>query len=226
MFRNKLFLSFLFLSYFLINCHSMKHHSSCHKHKGDHHKTSCKGKKTCSSKKHCKKCRKSKCDKGVLGKANVMPLQAGGPKGFVTFEKSSKKKILVKASITNLKPQQKFGFHIHEFGDCSLRALKAGGHLSYHKHSQHGGPSDSKKHLGDLGNLSSDSKGQASYEQVVKGHVKYFLGRSIIIHEKEDDLKSQPSGNSGKRIACGIIGVSLKEAPAPKAAQPQETSKK
>ncbi len=157
----------------------------------------------------------------ISGKASLTPLQTGGPKGFVTFERVSSKRgqVRVKAEVTNLKANQKFGFHVHEFGDCSDKALKVGGHLSFnhhkhHKHkkpSQHGGPLSPNKNLGDLGNLSSDSKGKASYDQVLKGRLKMFLGRSVIIQNKKDNVKTQTTGNSGAKIACGIIGASLSE---------------
>ena len=58
-----------------------------------------------------------------------------------------------------------------------------------------------------LENLTSDANGTAHLEMVVHGKLKLFLGRSIIIHANKDDLKSQPTGNAGPRIACGIMGA-------------------
>ena len=67
--------------------------------------------------------------------------------------------------------------------------------------------------IGDLGNLNSDVKGNAVYSQSVEGKLKHFLGRAVIIHALPDDLKSQPTGNSGDRIACGVIVASMPPAP-------------
>ncbi len=239
MFQKSFFIaSLLFSLSFLVSCYSTYKHStqkhSDHKQHHKHSKKSCShskkscshSKKSCShSKKSCSHSKKSCCgSNGLSGKAYVTPVNTGGPKGFVIFEKADHKKVRVRAKITNLKANQKFGFHVHEFGDCSDKALKAGGHLIVHPHrhkksffnkkrtpSLHGGPLSPEKHAGDLGNLSSDSKGEALYDKVLPGHFRKFLGRSVIVHAKEDDLKTQPTGNSGERIACGIIGATLTE---------------
>ena len=101
------------------------------------------------------------------------------------------------------------GFHIHEKGDCSSAdAASAGGH--YNPHAQaHGGPAGGIRHVGDLGNLLSDGTGKVQKLLVLPGASlqgsESIANRSLVIHEKADDLSSQPAGNSGARIACGVI---------------------
>jgi len=105
----------------------------------------------------------------------------------------------------------KHGFHIHEFGDCSSPdGTSAGGHFNPSGMS-HGGPMDMKRHMGDMGNLEADESGKAHLEYVdrmisLTGEHS-IIGRSVILHKSEDDLKTQPTGNSGARIACGVIGI-------------------
>ena len=159
-----------------------------------------------------KKCGDYSCDKKTssVGLALVKGFD-NGIKGSVSFEKvtaESKRKVQLVAQIEGLKPNQKFGFHIHELGNCESKGVLAGGHFNP-KDQKHGGLKSKKRHLGDLGNLKSDKEGKATMTALIEGKLKMFMGRSLIIHEAQDDLKSQPTGNSGKRIACGIIGVGL-----------------
>ncbi len=128
--------------------------------------------------------------------------------GTVTFTKVGDE-IQVVADIQNLKPG-KHGFHIHEKGDCSAAdAASAGAHFNpTQKH--HGGPMTSDHHSGDLGNIEADASGKAHLDW--KGKLSLsgtdsIIGKSIVVHEKEDDLKTDPSGNSGARIACGVINA-------------------
>ena len=112
------------------------------------------------------------------------------------------------ANIGGLKPG-KHGFHIHEHGDCSAHdGSTAGGHFNpFGK--KHGGPNSVERHEGDLGNLEADQYGFAYYDEVFEGlklNGEYsIIGKSVVIHEGEDDLKSDPTGNSGSRIGCGAI---------------------
>jgi Cu-Zn family superoxide dismutase len=118
--------------------------------------------------------------------------------------------VKVVAEVTGLTPGD-HGFHIHEFGDCGdAEAKNAGGHFNPGGH-DHGGPDAEARHKGDLGNMTADATGKAHYERVDK-HLKLggentIIGRSVIVHEKMDDLKTQPTGNAGARVACGVIGV-------------------
>ena len=139
------------------------------------------------------------------GQADVLAVDGSKIKGSVFFESAGDFKIKVSASFKNLTPNKQYGFHIHEFGLCGSKALLAGAHLNPYGSKKHGGPKDRDRHLGDLGNLQADSKGRALYSAVLPGKVKKVLGRSVILHAKKDDLKSQPSGKSGARIACGVI---------------------
>ncbi len=119
--------------------------------------------------------------------------------------------VRVVGRIEGLAPNSVHGFHIHENGDCSAPdASSAGEHFNPTKE-PHGalGRTDTS-HLGDLGNISADETGVATVERTVnelkvnKGKDQ-ILGHSLILHEKADDLKTQPSGASGDRIACGVI---------------------
>ena len=82
---------------------------------------------------------------------------------------------------------------------------------SYYAGVSHGGPMESMRHEGDMGNIEANSNGVAHLEYVdsaisFKG-ISSIIGRSIIVHEKEDDLKTQPTGNAGARIGYGVIGI-------------------
>ncbi|WP_438016907.1 superoxide dismutase family protein [Sorangium sp. So ce315] len=107
-------------------------------------------------------------------------------------------------------PKGKIAVHVHETGDCSAPDAKsAGAHYNPENH-PHGLPNGSHRHLGDLGNIEVKADGTGTHEIVAaganlkQGDPKSFLGRAIIVHEKEDD-GSQPAGNAGGRIGCGVI---------------------
>ena len=102
----------------------------------------------------------------------------------------------------------KKAFHIHEKGDCSSAdAMSAGGHFNPGK-TTHGAPGAG--HAGDLGNLTFDEYG-ASLNLMVSGIAvstsapNGIIGRAVIVHAEEDDFKTDPTGNAGGRVACGVI---------------------
>lgn len=116
----------------------------------------------------------------------------------------------VKGEIMGLTPGE-HAFHVHEFGDCSSDdGMSAGGHFNPDK-KMHGGPHGTERHVGDLGNIKADGTGKVTITMTDKvislNGAHSIIGRSIIIHEKADDLKTQPTGNAGGRVACGVIGV-------------------
>lgn len=102
------------------------------------------------------------------------------------------------------------GFHIHENGDCSAADFStAGGHFNPSQTS-HGAMDSTQRHIGDLGNLVADKNGKAYTTLSVHGMTMKqgsdsIIGKAIVIHKDKDDLKSQPAGNSGARIGCGVI---------------------
>lgn len=128
--------------------------------------------------------------------------------GTVTFTEDGDK-VKVVADVDGLKPGD-HGFHIHAKPDLSAPDLSsAGGHFNPEGH-HHGGPDSAEHHAGDLGNLTADDKGHAHLEVTVaglsiSGEKNGVIGHSVIIHAKPDDLKTDPSGNSGARIAGGVI---------------------
>lgn len=141
--------------------------------------------------------------------ALLRPTDGQKAEGKVTFTKSDAG-VKVTVHVSGLTPG-KHGFHIHEFGDCSAPdAISAGGHFNPGKHS-HGGPEAKERHSGDLGNVTADATGKAHYDRLderlsFEGPHK-IIGRGVIVHEKVDDLKTQPTGNAGARVACGAIAL-------------------
>jgi Cu-Zn family superoxide dismutase len=140
-----------------------------------------------------------------------------GPKvkGEVVF-KEGKKFTTVTLNISGLKKNSKHGFHVHECGDFSKGCESMCAHFNpFNKN--HGGPKSSDRHVGDLGNIETDENGSANYsfrDSMIKLHGKAnIIGRGLIIHADTDDLGmgghelSLKTGNSGKRIACAIIGI-------------------
>lgn len=103
------------------------------------------------------------------------------------------------------------GLHVHEIGDCSAPdASSAGGHYAP-RSSQHGAPTQPAElhHAGDLGNIVADADGRATVDVIDDGLTlsgpETIVGRAIVVHADPDDLVSQPAGNSGDRVACGVV---------------------
>jgi Cu-Zn family superoxide dismutase len=141
--------------------------------------------------------------------AVLHPTQGNDVIGTVVFTQMNNG-VKVEADISGLSPG-KHGFHVHEFGDCRAPdGTSAGGH--YNPTGQpHAGPEQKNRHMGDLGNIEADNSGKAHYErvdsQLVLNGPDTIIGRGFIVHAGADDLKSQPSGAAGPRVACGVIGV-------------------
>jgi superoxide dismutase, Cu-Zn family len=138
--------------------------------------------------------------------AVLVPMKASGVAGTI-FLKQEKGYVSVTGEVTGLKPG-KHGFHIHMFGD--LRApdgMSAGGHYNPHG-APHGSPESKEHHEGDLGNIEANSQGVAKIN-VKAGDLELdeVVGRTVVVHGDADDLKSQPAGNAGPRIALGVIGI-------------------
>jgi Cu-Zn family superoxide dismutase len=122
--------------------------------------------------------------------------------------------VRISVSVEQLTPGD-HGIHIHNVGKCEGPAFTtAGGH--FNPTSAHHGihnAADPKPHLGDLPNLTIDSKGKGKLSFVISGatldpgpnSLVHDGGTALVIHAKVDDLMSDPSGNSGDRIACGVI---------------------
>ena len=139
----------------------------------------------------------------------VYPLGDNKVAGKVTFTKTADG-VEVSAELTGLTPGE-HGFHIHEFGDCSMAdGVCAGAHFNP-TGKPHGGPDSPEHHAGDFGNLTADSAGKATLKLVDKSLMlngpDSIVGRAIIVHADPDDLTTQPSGNAGARIGCGVIGI-------------------
>ena len=103
------------------------------------------------------------------------------------------------------------GFHIHEKGDCSAAdASSAGGHFNPAGEA-HGRASAPHHHLGDNDNIVADANGVAHVNAHFAGAVlggggaDDIVGKAVVVHADADDYTSQPSGNAGGRIACGVI---------------------
>ncbi|MGW8186068.1 MAG: superoxide dismutase family protein [Desulfobacterales bacterium] len=151
-------------------------------------------------------------DKITRAVAVLHPTQGNDVSGTVTFSQINNS-VKVEADLKGLSPG-KHGFHIHSFGDCSAPDGKsAGGH--YNPTGQpHAGPDEQKRHMGDLGNIEADNSENAHYQRVdshlVLSGPRTIIGRGVIVHGGADDLKSQPSGAAGPRVACGVIGIAQK----------------
>lgn len=121
--------------------------------------------------------------------------------------------VAITGTVGNLTPGSQHGFHVHEKGDCSAPdASSAGAHFNP-SGAEHGNPSmPGASHLGDMLNLQADEQGNAQVEVRIAGATlrdggpNDLVGRGIVVHAQPDDYTTQPSGNSGGRIACGAIG--------------------
>jgi len=128
--------------------------------------------------------------------------------GTVTFEQSGDK-VRVVAKVSGLSPGA-HGFHIHEKGDCSAPdAMSAGGHFNP-AGKPHGDPAGTDHHGGDMPMLNADANGNATLDAMIDTvtigeGAGDIVGRAVVVHKDADDFKTQPTGNSGARVACGVI---------------------
>lgn len=188
------------------------------------------------SKKKCKQFIKSK-NKGFTIKSSCAPYvgcQLGGKgikkkaiakltenpniQGYVKFEELDKYNLLINYEIIGLK-DGKHGFHIHEYGDLSDGCASACSHFNP-LNKNHGSLYSKERHAGDLGNIVSKNKiakGTLKASDLSLKNNKFnIIGRMVIVHEDEDDLgkgkgeakeESLKTGNAGKRLTCGVIGL-------------------
>lgn len=154
--------------------------------------------------------------------ANLQPTQGNQAKGTVTFTPSDDaNKVRVQVHLSQLNPGGVHGLHVHEKGDCSAPdASSAGDHFNP-AGKLHGDRTAAVRHGGDLGNVEASSAGKVSVtfdvdDISVSDGKQGIIGKSVILHEKADDLQTQPSGNSGNRIACAVINFQTKETRAPR----------
>ncbi|WP_165230464.1 superoxide dismutase family protein [Aquisphaera insulae] len=140
--------------------------------------------------------------------AILLPTKASKAEGRVTFTEEGGK-VKVHAEISGLTPGE-HGFHIHEFGVWSEDGMASGGHFNPTAE-KHAGTDTAKRHVGDLGNITANENGKATLD-LEDASLKFhgptsIIGRGVVVHEKADDFKTQPTGNAGGRAAVGVIGV-------------------
>lgn len=141
--------------------------------------------------------------------ATLAPTRGQAVQGTVRFVQHGDH-VVVTAAVSGLKPGQEHGFHVHEKGDCSSGdGLSTGGH--FNPTGAPHGPQGAAHHAGDLPALKADARGQAEVTfhldgvTLKEGAPTSIVGRGLIVHAGPDDYATQPTGNSGARVACGVI---------------------
>jgi superoxide dismutase, Cu-Zn family len=147
---------------------------------------------------------------GPVASADLVARSGSAVAGKVSFYEEGGR-LHVQAKLAGLTPGE-HGFHIHEVGDCSAAdASSAKGHFNPMAKG-HGHPMHDEHHGGDMPNIVANAQGEAFYSADLKGVSLSgandgIVGRSVVIHADPDDYKTQPAGNSGKRVACGVIAA-------------------
>lgn len=148
-------------------------------------------------------------DEPLRANAGLSPTKGNKTIGEATFEQvGNKVRVIVFAQ--GLKPDAEHGFHIHEKGDCSSGdGMSAGGHFNP-LGKPHAAHTAADRHVGDLPSLKAAKNGRAKLDIELEGlsigsGPANIVGKGLIIHADPDDFKTQPTGNAGARIACGVI---------------------
>jgi Cu-Zn family superoxide dismutase len=147
---------------------------------------------------------------GSTASAHLMPASGSKVTGDITFTQVGPNRVHVTGEVTGPQPGMK-GFHIHEKGDCSAPdATSAGGH--FNPNNMKHGATPAVGHAGDMGNLTFSDAGHASVDITYEGLPldrnarNGIIGRAVVVHAGTDDQKTDPTGNAGGRVACGVIG--------------------
>ena len=149
--------------------------------------------------------------KSPMGVANLNPSGSQTARGTIHLQDAGDQGVEVKADLVGVPPGV-HGFHVHETGDCGNNGQNAGGHFNP-TGMPHGAPDAVSKHAGDFGNVTADANGEVHTQfmthsiSLKEGTPTYAVGRAIVLHANPDDLTTQPSGNAGARIACGVVNV-------------------
>lgn len=144
--------------------------------------------------------------------ANVEARSGSTVSGTVVFTERGNG-VAAHVTLSGLAPSSEHGFHVHEKSDCSAPdASSAGGHFNP-TGAPHGAPGDAAHHAGDLPSIVADSSGKVDVTLTLIGVTlapgpTSIVGHSVIVHRDKDDHTSQPAGNAGPRLACGIITAS------------------
>jgi len=146
-------------------------------------------------------------DSGGGATAELAPTQGNKAQGTVTFTLGPDG-VRVTAHIEGLSPGD-HGLHLHQNGDCSAPDASSAGEHWNPTQQPHGAPDAPAHHAGDLGNINADASGTAHAERVAHGLTldgpQGTIGRAVIVHGNADDLNTQPSGNAGPPVACGVV---------------------
>ena len=145
---------------------------------------------------------------GPTATATLAPTAGSTAAGTVQFTQKSDGSVDVKVDLTGV-PAGVHGFHIHEKGDCGDNGNAAGGHFNPAS-TAHGAPDAMPHHAGDFGNVTANANGEVhtrfnTRSVTVEAGPNSAVGHAVILHANPDDLQTQPSGNAGARIACGIV---------------------
>ncbi|MGH8027849.1 MAG: superoxide dismutase family protein [Pseudoxanthomonas sp.] len=134
----------------------------------------------------------------VSGKVTLVPMSGG---------------VHLTGTVGGLPPNSTHGFHIHEKGDCSAAdASSAGPHFNPFA-TAHGKAESGAHHAGDMDNVVANNEGVVKLDIHIAGvtlgggAVNDIAGRALVVHAAPDDYTSQPAGNAGARVACGVIKV-------------------
>ena len=140
--------------------------------------------------------------------ASLSPVAGGSVIGSVMFHDMGDH-LMVHAQVRGLEPGSEHGFHVHEKGSCaSADFTSAGGH--FNPDAKAHGNAAGEHHAGDIPNLKADAQGIVDQKFMLHGVTlsagdRSIVGRALILHATPDDYKTQPTGNSGPRIGCGVI---------------------
>jgi superoxide dismutase, Cu-Zn family len=146
-------------------------------------------------------------------RVDLEPTQDHSAHGWLVLTQAGAS-VRIEGEVTGLDPRGTHGFHIHETGDCSdPDAEGAGSHLNP-TGDVYGDPLGNRHHLGDMRNLEANAEGMAVVRQLIDDArlgvegTHSLRGRAVIVRAEADDYTTDPSGDAGERIACGVIGPS------------------
>jgi Cu/Zn superoxide dismutase len=134
------------------------------------------------------------------------------PFGHVTFSQVENNLCCIECHLKDL-VSGLHGLHAHEYGDLTKGCDSTCKHFNP-ENKEHGGPMGTNRHRGDFGNILVDKNGICEQKYMTNVNLHEIVGRGLVLHEDEDDLglaqndESKKTGNAGKRIACGVIGIS------------------